>query len=270
MKLFDILQLHYPSLSPSECKLHMAVWNGQDHPIDVFVAGDFEDWQQRQGKDTLNRQFVVSLINLSNNNWLFAGLFLKKGVTFNHSTNLFHYELNSIAECEDITGRLVVNFEKTFRNSYLNAEKWAQSLLVTEIKPECMTLSDFPGFKSINLSKRELDIVIQTNIPSWKGALSSVSGIYVISDSRSGKLYVGSAYGQDGIWGRWSQYSSSGHGNNKELRALINEIGAESTETFRFSILEVADIHASKNDILARESHWKRVLMARSHGFNAN
>lgn len=83
-------------------------------------------------------------------------------------------------------------------------------------------------------------------------------------------MYVGSPYGQDGIWGRWSQYSSSGHGNNKELRALINEIGAESTETFRFSILEVADIHASKNDILARESHWKRVLMASSHGFNAN
>ena len=39
---------------------------------------------------------------------------------------------------------------------------------------------------------------------------------------------------------------------------------------FRYSILQIADIHNSEADVLARESHWKRVLVSRDHGWNAN
>lgn len=28
-------------------------------------------------------------------------------------------------------------------------------------------------------------------------------GVYLISDTYTGKLYVGSAYNENGIWGRW-------------------------------------------------------------------
>ena len=50
----------------------------------------------------------------------------------------------------------------------------------------------------------------------------------------------------------------------------MDEFGSESISGFRFAVLEIADTHANKDDVLARESHWKRVLLTRSFGFNAN
>ncbi|WP_431689335.1 GIY-YIG nuclease family protein [Hahella sp. NBU794] len=270
-KLFDLLQLLSPTLSPADCKLHMAVWNGKEHPLDVFLAGDFEEWQRWQTKRNFERRFVVSLINIhGTDNWLFSGLYEQIGVEFKSEENCFYYDLGQVRDCAELSGRLVIRFSRNFRATYLLAERWSEDLFVSELKPERLTLSEFPGFKSVNLSKRELDCVIRQNIPSWKGALSSVSGVYVISDTMSGKLYVGSAYGEGGIWSRWSQYSSSGHGNNVELRALLNNFGAKSAEAFRFSILEVADVHANKNEVITRETHWKEVLLSRTHGYNSN
>jgi hypothetical protein len=37
-----------------------------------------------------------------------------------------------------------------------------------------------------------------------RGALSSVAGVYLISDTLDGRLYVGSASGQGSFWQRWS------------------------------------------------------------------
>ncbi len=96
-----------------------------------------------------------------------------------------------------------------------------------------------------------------------------MAGVYLVSDHDGGKLYVGSASGEGGLWNRWCQYVD-GHGNNVELHKLITELGAERARAFRFSILEIADVHASREEILERESHWKRVLLSRSHGYNAN
>ena len=53
------------------------------------------------------------------------------------------------------------------------------------------------------LTKRRLDIVVKQEIESRKGPLSNVAGVYVIADQATGKLYVGSATGDEGIWGRW-------------------------------------------------------------------
>lgn len=271
MKLFDFLHLHIPELSSADCKLHMAQWNGVEHPLDVFFAGDFEGWQRWQKRRNFQRRYVVALIQMPDKDkWLFGGLYERKGVKLIKEEQRYHYDLEHVDACAELTGRLVIRFKKRTRQAYLLADQWDGELVVSELKRERLTLSEFPGFKSVNLSKRELDGVIRQKIPSWKGALSSVSGVYVISDTKSGKLYVGSAYGEAGIWGRWSQYSSSGHGNNVELRALLKELGAKSAEAFRFSILEVSDVHANKNEIIARESHWKDVLLSRVHGYNSN
>jgi hypothetical protein len=37
---------------------------------------------------------------------------------------------------------------------------------------------------------------------------------------------------------------------------------------FQHSVLEIADTHASEQDILDRESHWMKVLGSRAHGLN--
>ena len=89
--------------------------------------------------------------------------------------------------------------------------------------------------------------------------------------SISGKLYVGSASGEEGIWQRWSDYAVNSHGRNVELQELLADEGDTYVKKFRYSILEIADLHASRDDILKRESHWKDVLMSRTpHGLNRN
>jgi hypothetical protein len=99
-------------------------------------------------------------------------------------------------------------------------------------------------------------------------ALSSVAGVYLVSDPKDGKLYVGSATGTGGIWGRWSQYIDGKVGKNKHLVELVGKEGVERAEHFRFSVLEIADTHASHEDVLQREQHWMKVLMSSIHGYN--
>ena len=56
----------------------------------------------------------------------------------------------------------------------------------------------------------------------------------------TGKHYVGSAYGSNGIWGRWSDYIYGCHGNNKELKELYAIHSREYFKKhFKFTILEV-------------------------------
>ena len=65
-------------------------------------------------------------------------------------------------------------------------------------------------------------------------------------------------------------YAQTGHGGNVLLRELLNQVGAARAADFHFSILEIANVHDSEAAILARDSHWKRVLVSRDHGWNAN
>jgi hypothetical protein len=56
------------------------------------------------------------------------------------------------------------------------------------------------------------------------------------STAKTGYLYVGSAYGEDGIWGRWTKYvSTNGHGNNKTLKELV-KADKDYADNFKFSI----------------------------------
>ncbi|NOT72410.1 MAG: GIY-YIG nuclease family protein [Hyphomicrobium sp.] len=90
------------------------------------------------------------------------------------------------------------------------------------------------------------------------------------SDTETGHLYVGSASGAGGLWQRWSDYAATGHRGNVELKAIINGLSLDRAKPFRISILEIADIQTGDADVLAREAHWKRVLLSRSHGLNGN
>lgn len=135
-----------------------------------------------------------------------------------------------------------------------------------------VTIREFPGYARVIVSKPELDLIVQQQIPSWKAALLNVAGVYLITDTDTGKHYVGSAYGDGGFWQRWSEYSVTDHGHNKALKELLVAKGAAHAAMFQFSILEIADTHASKDDVIARKTHWKNALCSReSHGgYNAN
>jgi len=68
---------------------------------------------------------------------------------------------------------------------------------------------------------------------------TSIKGIYLISDNSNGKQYIGSAYGDMGVWSRWACYIGTGHGWNDDLTKLITEKTIKSArEHFGFSLLE--------------------------------
>lgn len=271
MNLFDVLRLHDDAIEPGQCKLHLAGWNGYENPIDVYLDGKFDVWQARQTRKNFSRPLVVSLIAMEQaHHWLLAGVFDVLGLEFVKSWDAYRYKMVERKSVADLNGRMVVHHQRTGRQSYLLAERWADALVVAELLPRRLAVGSFPGFVKVRLTKRRLDIIVGHESSSWRSALSSVAGVYVISDGLTGKLYVGSATGEAGIWGRWCAYSKSGHGGNKELRSLLKIEGRAYASNFVFGVLETADTRASEHDILAREAHWKDLLMSRLHGYNAN
>jgi hypothetical protein len=76
--------------------------------------------------------------------------------------------------------------------------------------------------------------------------------------------YVGAAYGDHNILGRWERYKASGHGGNVLLRK-------RSPENFTFSILELVSPNMEQDDVCKLETTWKDRLHTRSPlGLNDN
>lgn len=122
----------------------------------------------------------------------------------------------------------------------------------------------FPGFDRLVLDYAGLQAVMREHrYAAWRTALSSVVGVYLITDTRDGRHYVGKADGAESIRQRWSAYAANGHGGNVELRN-VNPV------TFRFSLLRVFDPATPTADINAAESHFKDALDTRRHGLNRN
>ncbi|THJ68584.1 GIY-YIG nuclease family protein [Arthrobacter echini] len=122
----------------------------------------------------------------------------------------------------------------------------------------------FPGFDRLVLDYVQLQAVMRENrYASWRTALASVIGIYLITDTRDGRHYVGKADGAESIRQRWNAYAANGHGGNVELRGL-------DPKNFRFSLLRVLDPSTPTQAIDATESHFKVALDTRRHGLNRN
>ncbi len=271
LNLFTLLQTVDRDVTPDRCKLHLAVWDGEFNPLDIYLEGGFDEWQSLQRRRNFGLDFVVALVAMSEPDlWLFAGVHEVLEVEDGDEDAPFRYRMIRRPPCEELDGRLIVQFSRPGRQSYLLGKKWAPQLVVHAIRPRKLEIAEFPGYPSVRLTKRQLDLIVNRAIASWKSALASVGGVYLISDAETGRLYVGSATGEDGIWGRWCAYSETGHGGNGDLRALLRDKGAAYAQHFRFGILEIADTHAGVDDVLRRESHWKELLQTREHGYNAN
>lgn len=120
----------------------------------------------------------------------------------------------------------------------------------------------FPGFDRLVLNYAQLQAVMREHrYASWRTALSSVVGIYLITDTLDGRQYVGKADGAENIRQRWNAYAVNGHGGNVELRNI-------DPNGFRFSLLRVFDPATPTRSINEAESHFKNALDTRSHGLN--
>ncbi len=68
---------------------------------------------------------------------------------------------------------------------------------VMQILTDTFHNDEFPGYESVKLSWKQLSRVI--NKEAWITALQNQKGVYLITDTSNGKMYVGSAYGDEMI-----------------------------------------------------------------------
>jgi fatty acid/phospholipid biosynthesis enzyme len=66
--------------------------------------------------------------------------------------------------------------------------------------------------------------------------LENQKAVYLITDKSNGKMYVGSAYGETMLLGRWKSYIHNGHGGNIELKNIEFE---HIQNNFEYSILDI-------------------------------
>ncbi|MCM3516578.1 GIY-YIG nuclease family protein [Nocardioides sp. P86] len=166
-----------------------------------------------------------------------------------------------------LANRLTIEWSKDAIN-WAKKGTVASAFPIVEIAdPEAVA---FPGYDNVLLDLPGLRAMVEDpRYAAWRTALGSVQGIYLITDTSTGKQYVGKADGGERILGRWSTYGRDGHGGNVALRDLKNA-DAEHSRHFQWSLLRVFGPSTPTAEVDAAEAHFKRALLSREFGLNRN
>ena len=268
ISLNDILQ--FENLENVKIRFNLQV-EGNWNPIEMFKNNEIERlldghyWNYPDKKSYKEGQITVGLVTLNkkNDTWL---LFHIGRVTKDlNKLNSVGYEYETIQEYNKFLGRVIVKFHNSVTNLIRNATSVIDRCEVYQILPEVFDDDFFPGYDSVNISWAELNRVIEKQ--TWITALENQKGVYLITDIKTGKRYVGSAYGQNMILGRWRNYANNGHGGNKELKNLTFDY---IKKNFRYSILDIFKSTIEDSVIIKRESWWKENLLTRNPKFGYN
>lgn len=283
IKFTDFLPVPQPGLT--KVKFNMRAGDGGGEAWDLLMD-DHEEWlnmSRYRSKQTNNNmgssRYLLSFAQYypyGPQYFIFGGFFevrpIVPEILYGHGYELQPLELHS-----EYIKRLIIKLDQPIgRNVYLRLYDKVQAQLSPEVYELAADtkLGTFPGYQNIRLRHHELQRIIANDEPSWKDALSSVKGVYVITDLSSGRLYVGSASGEaNGLWQRWAGYAHLRNltGGNKELEQMRGELGdAHIIGNFQYSILEIFDPKTKAETILKRESFWKLALDSRAHGMNLN
>lgn len=250
-------------------------------PLDEWVR-DRSAWQEWQefypNMDDFNRPFIFSLMKFYHeaeaDTWLFGGIF--RVIALHEDQNRInghYYEVELTPALEPFIGRLKLHYSYGAMKARVNFENHYDGFEVAEILREPYSGRSFPGYEGINLSFNELESIVKNGKSDWKAALRSLKGIYLITDTLTSKRYVGSAGSEEGIWSRWSDYVTSGHGGNAGLRELVKGTlnMAYYRANLRFALLEHHSIYTPNRVIIDRENFWKEILLSRGKdGLNRN
>lgn len=218
-----------------------------------------------------DKWLFIGASNIIDSNNCHDGFNTLTGRTFKYA------QAEKLVQYNKYAGRVIVNWKNKPQQFFYTSPDIVNSIAVREILPEhYLTVSDeFPGYENVCKSYAELKRCLKKS--EWKTALSSVYGVYVITDTNNGEQYIGSAYGENGILGRWLVYLKDGYDKdseypNKKLKELVKKNGIEYiAANFQYTLIETFPRSESgKDKALMRESYWKQVLHTREFGYNDN
>lgn len=277
------LESIFSSFEWSSAKFHIAQRAGSTQPIDVFTRS-FDEWQNKwngsyHSNHCWNRPFIFSIIELPTqpNKWLFGGIFrvLSHKKKLRKGKQRSFYKVELLPEGEPLIGRLIINWKKDARAKGRLPSTVLANMTVAEILPEAYVGIDFPGYENINASFSTLEQLWRDSKPDWYTALANCQGVYLVTDTKTGLRYVGSAYGEEGIWSRWGSYfKTGGHGNNVLIKEMLGNLKNPleyARNNLQICLLEHISSRANEQYVILRESFWKEALLTRgTFGLNAN
>ena len=267
--------LHFDAAEVPNVRVKFNISNGYDDPLDLYKTNPDEVnvtwflWHDDRRYFNVG-QTAICLLKLRGDQWLLTTI--KKITRLLDVTDGVGYDAVEVKEYEQYFGRLVVEYHNPCRTMGRKYENVMDELEVVQILNEQYTGNEFPGYENVRLSYPVLKNIVDRQLPGWVDALRNQKAVYLITDTKTGKLYVGSATSQTGmLLQRWSSYAADGHGGNVELRELVKQQGFDYVkENFQYSILENYNARMDDGYILKRESWWKETLCTRTHGYNKN
>lgn len=269
LKLNDLLNLSEDELKNTKVKFNQ--WNGETNPIDRYKENPEiinNEWFFWRNKDRYFKvgQIAICFLKLKKDMWLLTTI---KNVTKEFNvTNGINYDGKEIKRFKPYFGRVIVKYHKSHAAQGVFANTIMNKCEVVQILPSLFDGDDFPGYDKVRLSYYQLETIIRRHKKDWIAALENQKAVYLITDTCTGKLYVGSAYGENGmLLQRWQNYVNSGHGGNIELQDFSFDY---IKKYFQYSILENYNSRVDKHIILERESWWKDTLRSREFGYNSN
>lgn len=233
----------------------------------------FELYQSHQGIKNRNRfgdaSFWASFVVTPDGQTLFAGLYAvrfrglleqdrpapwRSGTEKAGKSHVYEQTLDG--RLADLIGKLYIDWGRGTRGWIQRSDK--QDKTIVELRREFKE-PEFPGFAGFMEPLSRIASLPKT----WIEPLRATRGVYLLTCPRTKEQYVGSASGADGFWGRWQFYAQNLHGGNVGLKS-------RELSDYRVSILEIAGLTATIDDILGLEVRWKNKLQSRDMGLNRN
>jgi hypothetical protein len=246
----------------------------------------FNAFQQSQGsvveEQVKKAAYVASFIDHESNKALFVGIYSVQGWVplsleqfWNKSEHkelrdfygmngftgkdgrkqILFFDLKPVEFYPQWTGRLVIDWPRPAIKWF----RWAANgqFTVNNISVDSQFEEELPPWDKISFTYNQL----KTLPRNWQAALEQWRGIYYIFDTSDKNAYVGSAYGQWNIMGRWRVYAETGDGGN------VNMVG-RNPENYIFSILERVSPDMTPTEIQRIEHSWMDRLHTREYGLN--
>lgn len=278
--MLDLQELLFFRGLPRDAKTKLV--RHQDPRWDIhrlLAVGQIEAYQEVQSKPVFDCDFIVAFMGESYSHARMIGVYAVKGrqgpgnfpmpsdfLYPDMPAGQYRYELQRVGGFEDLEKRVIIDWGGSTRSWH----QWLKPKEIVEIRPRGY-VAEFPGYDDFIVSFDELREIVEnpTANREWHRMLSAVAGIYLITDGTTGRQYVGSAYGAEGVWGRWAAYVASGHGGNLLLRELLG-VNENHAKHFSFTLLRTLPRTLTREEVFGYETLYKKKLGSRAHGLNAN
>ena len=248
------------------------IYENSLYDIYLYENDAFVTYQSEQlVKKFKNVDYIVSFIGEESTSSRFVGVYKNNGILqmlpdYKGEAHA-RFDIQEISGFELLKERVIIDWN--------NPVQWLQhynEMPVIRIDRGLMenNLPVFVRYEDVVLNYTQLKTIINSNNPEWKSRLESCNCIYLILDKSNGKQYVGSTYNTKGIWGRWSEYAKTGHGDDVELKKCIDSDPKYAEKNFQWCILETLPIKILPEQAIERESLYKRKLGTRMYGYSKN